>query len=138
MQIRYPVVRVLAALALTFVFAFAALAATRAPAKIPFAFEVRGELLPAGEYEVIANTSTNVVYLIGPDGHQRAAMSIPMGNPNAPSKSKIVFEHDGDTYQLTEVWLSGVGGRKVQNGDRKAAPAVKGATLRRIEISAGD
>lgn len=138
MQNRYPVVRVLAALALTFVFAFAALAATRAPAKIPFAFEVRGELLPAGEYEVVANVGTNVVHLIGPDGHQRAAMSIPMGNPSASSKSKIVFEYDGNAYQLTEVWLRGVGGRKVQNGDRKAAPAVKGAALRRIEISAGD
>jgi hypothetical protein len=138
MQSKRFVLRVMAALALTFVFAFAALADTRAPVNIPFEFELRGQTMPAGRYEVTTSTSSGVVSLVDPSGRQHASLTMPLGNPNKVSDSKIVFLYDGETYLLSEVWLRDAGGRKVQQEKRKPAEISKRGVERRVEIVVGD
>ncbi|HAX44331.1 MAG TPA: hypothetical protein DCY80_17440, partial [Solibacterales bacterium] len=118
--------------------AFAALADTRAPVNIPFEFELRGQTLPAGRYEVTTSTSTGVVSLVDPNGRQHASLTMPLGNPNKVTDSKIVFLYDGETYLLSEVWLSDAGGRKVQQMKRKPAEISKRGVERRVEIAVGD
>jgi hypothetical protein len=138
MQSRKFAIRVMAAVALTFVFAFAALGDTRAPVNIPFEFELRGQTLPAGRYEVTTSASSGVVSMVDPNGRQHASLTMPLGNPGKVSDSKIVFLYDGETYLLSEVWLQGVGGRKVQQGKRKPAEISKRGVERRVEIAVGD
>jgi hypothetical protein len=138
MQSKKFAIRVMAAVALTFVFAFAALADTRAPVNIPFEFEMRGQTLPAGRYEFATRAGTGVVSLVDPNGRQHAALTMPLGNPSKQTESKIVFLYDGETYLLSEVWLGDAGGRKVQQQKRKPAEISKRGVERRVEIAVGD
>jgi hypothetical protein len=130
--------RTLAVAALVFVFALGALADTRAPANIPFDFEFRGQSFTAGRYEVTAGQGFTIVSLTAPDGRQHASLSTPIGNPNSPSPSRLVFRYDGETYQLAEIWLHGAGGKKIQTKTRTPAMTSQHATPRLVEISIGD
>jgi hypothetical protein len=138
MQIRNHVVRVLAALALTFVFAIAAAAETRAAANIPFDFELRGETLPAGRYVFQTDARTGMFSLVSPEGRKYASTGVPLGNPNAQKPARIVFRHDGETYQLAEVWLPGAVGHKVPLTERKPAEISSAAPARLVMVPVGD
>lgn len=130
--------RTLAATALVLVFALAAMADTRAPANIPFDFQFRGENFAAGRYEFAATQGFTIVSMVAPDGRQHASLSIPLGNPNVVSESKLVFEYDGDTYQLSEIWLRGAGGKKVNTTKRTPAVTSRNQLPKRVEITVGD
>lgn len=132
---RTNVIRVLAALALTFIFAMTALADMRAPANIPFDFEYRGKTMPAGRYEFTASVSGAFVSVLGPDGNQVAGLATPLGNPSVITPSKVVFHYDGETYHLAEIWLRGAGGKKLTYKPRVPAVTSQANPPRRIEIA---
>lgn len=126
---------VLAALALAFVFTIGAMAITRAPANIPFDFEYRGQLMPAGRYTFELAYGTGILSVTDPDGRQFAGLGAPLGNPNVIGDSKVVFHFDGQTYHLAEVWLRGAGGKKINYEPRVPAMTSKVKPPRRIEIA---
>lgn len=135
MKNRRTWIRVMAAVALTFVMAIGALAGTRAPANIPFDFEYRGLTMPAGRYTFESGYGAGILLVIDKDGRPHAALGAPLGNPNVTTPSKVVFHFDGETYHLAEVWLSGVGGKKITYKPRVPAVTSKVNPPRRIEIA---
>lgn len=125
----------MAAVALTFVMAIGALAATRAPANIPFDFEYRGLTMSAGRYTFESAHGTGILLVIDDTGRPHAALGAPLGNPSVITPSKVVFHFDGERYHLAEVWLSGVGGKKINYKPRVPAVTSKANPLRRVEIA---
>lgn len=135
MNNRRNVIRVMAAVALTFAMATGALAVTRAPANIPFDFEYRGQVMPAGRYTFETSYGAGVLLVIDSTGRPHAALGSPLGNPNVTRPSKVVFHFDGERYQLAEVWLTGAGGKKINYKPRVPAVTSKANPPRRIEIA---
>jgi len=76
-------------------------------AKIDFSFTAGGKVLPAGEYEIVIDTTANVVRVEG-QGNAEAALPIitrTSGEMRAnPREADLVFDVVGDTYVLSEVW----------------------------------
>jgi len=76
-------------------------------AKIDFPFTAAGKVLPAGDYEIVIDTTANVVRV---QGKGRAESVLPIitrtsGEMRAnPQEADLVFDVIGDTYVLSEVW----------------------------------
>lgn len=126
---------VLAAPALAFVFTIGAMAITRAPANIPFDFEHRGQVMPAGRYTFELSYGTGLFSMTDSEGRQYAGLGTPLGNPNVIGGSKIVFHFDGQAYHLAEIWLKGSGGKKVNYKPLVPAMTSKAQPPKRIEIA---
>jgi ABC-type glycerol-3-phosphate transport system substrate-binding protein len=76
---------------------------------IPFAFTVMGKTLPAGVYQFTAQT---------PDVIKLESVSVPglqvelpvlerLSDEMTPGNAKVVFDRNGRTSALTQVWLDG-------------------------------
>ena len=83
--------------------------------KVPFPFQVRGQMLPAGEYRVTTN-GDGVVEILGERGTKAAmfAMTVPArGQDPAGDKPTLTFKRDETNYRLTSIWASGPDGRTI-------------------------
>jgi len=83
--------------------------------KVPFPFQVRGQMLPAGEYRV-TNNGDGVVEIIGERGTRAAmfAMTVPArGQDPGGDKPTLTFKRDEKNYRLTSIWASGTDGRTI-------------------------
>ena len=83
--------------------------------KVPFPFQVRGQMLPAGQYRVTSNAD-GVVEILGERGTRAAmfAMTIPArGQDPAGDKPTLTFKRDETNYRLTSIWASGTEGRTI-------------------------
>jgi hypothetical protein len=82
---------------------------TQLIAKIPFAFGVRGQELPAGQYDVrFPNTGSGIV-LIESSGTRASTFTLtsPAGGEDpAGNQAALVFTHRDNRYVLTEIWQS--------------------------------
>lgn len=76
---------------------------------IPFNFVVAGKTLPAGEYIVgHLNPNARSVVLIQ-DMNGPASLvtgTIPIGGGDVQEKSRLVFNHYGDQYFLSQTWTA--------------------------------
>jgi hypothetical protein len=88
--------------------------AGRSKATVPFAFTLGNETMPAGEYYVERMPRGFGLMIFSPVGPGRGFATTPLGNPNATSDPRLVFEKTGGVYRLAEVWLAGsFGGNRV-------------------------
>jgi len=90
--------------------AFAQMPGTTLRASIPFAFTVKGKVLPAGEYQIRRVQDGPDVLMISSvnDQHERAIfLTEPVETRELSSKSEFVFHRYGDTYFLSEVFAGG-------------------------------
>ncbi|MGA7399899.1 MAG: hypothetical protein WCC99_14225 [Candidatus Sulfotelmatobacter sp.] len=74
-------------------------------ADVPFAFVVAGHTLPPGHY--IVNNLNEYLSIHGPQNH---GVLVPVHSAQRSvheNTSKMVFHRYGDTYFLSEVWVSG-------------------------------
>ena len=81
--------------------------------KVPFPFQVHGQMLPAGQYRVTSNED-GVVEILGERGTRAAmfAMTIPAsGQDPAGNKPTLTFKRDETNYRLSSIWASGTDGR---------------------------
>ena len=84
--------------------------------KIPFAFEVGQQTLPAGDYKLTLDWSSNAVTIDG--GNHEHAFTV-IETRLAPHQhsdendARVVFDRVGTTYILSEVWEPGVDGALV-------------------------
>ena len=84
--------------------------------KIPFAFVVHGQTLPAGDYRV--ETEGPVVLLRGEHGNKAGAVftMVPArGNDPAGDAPVLTFTHVETQYRLDTVWQSAAKGGSVRN-----------------------
>jgi hypothetical protein len=102
--------------------------------KVPFAFKVGHELLPAGDYEVRFDEleAPGVLKVRSEDGHHGAFVLVDKTDPpNGSDKPRLLFDKEDGTYVLTEVVgteagqaVQVLGTHPVQGGEpAEAAPA---------------
>src|SRR5258705_3811254 len=83
--------------------------------KVPFPFQVHGQMLPAGQYRVTSNED-GVVEILGERGTRAAmfAMTVPAhGQAPAGDKPTLTFKRDETNYRLSSIWASGTEGRTI-------------------------
>ena len=88
---------------LSLLLAAAAIAQTRVSAAVPFAFQVRGQQLPAGTYSISKGEGTNIITI---QSHKNGSSVMTLATPGlSGNKSyKLVFNHVGGKYFLSQVW----------------------------------
>ena len=76
--------------------------------KVPFAFTVRDQVLPAGEYRIERSAEDPAVLIIkGEHGAHATVLTWATeagGEDPAGEQSALVFTHDADGYRLKDVW----------------------------------
>ena len=87
-------------------------------AKIPFDFEVNGQSFRAGQYKVQMDAmvgTADVVSVSGQDGRSFAfALTTPAsGHDPRGNEPILVFTRRENTYELSQVWQSGMSGREL-------------------------
>ena len=78
--------------------------------RIPFAFNVGNNTLPAGDYTVtVINPSSDrrVLRLRRKDGRASAVIQTTGTESNEPADAKLVFNRYGDTYYFTQAQMAG-------------------------------
>jgi hypothetical protein len=80
-----------------------ALAQSREGGSVPFAFQVSGEQLPAGNYSVTKQTGSNFITI---QNLKTSSSVMVLGRPElSGNKSrKLVFHHAGGQYFLSQIW----------------------------------
>lgn len=82
---------------------------TQLIANIPFTFVVRGQELPAGQYDVRFPNSGSGIVLIESSGTGASTFMLtsPAGGEDpAGNEAALVFTHRENRYVLTEIWQS--------------------------------
>src|SRR5687768_4131882 len=122
-------------------FGFLAVSAASAQAdvlqvQVPFAFEINGQLMPAGEYRIERHANTGSVLLIRGEQTNQPSLfivTIPaMGHSPAGDTPVLTFSPDGTRHRLTGIWESGSAGHEISGADDESALAQVIVVGRRI------
>ena len=108
--------------------AYAHFPGTAIRATIPFDFNVRGKILPAGEYEIqrITDSPDGLVIRNVNDKHDYVMFETESVEPRTiPNRDEIVFHRYGDSYFFSEVLTAG------EETGRELAPSRAERQLRR-------
>ena len=85
--------------------------------KVPFAFTVEGQAMPAGKYRLERNdTAASVILIRGEEGARRQlfVLTTPAGGRNpAGDDAALVFAPYENSYQLVGIWESRGEGHEV-------------------------
>jgi hypothetical protein len=94
-------------------------------ATIPFNFVVGNKELKAGNYVIESLLANNALQFRGEDGDvQQIAFTVPIETNRTGNHERLLFNHDGDQYFLSQVWLSGgENGRELIPGAQEKAAA---------------
>ena len=77
-------------------------------ATVPFDFTVVNTTLPAGTYSVSVLTPDNIVRLQSADGRNSAFVhSTPLSISGGTDDTRLVFQHLGGKYFLSQIWEQG-------------------------------
>jgi len=76
----------------------------RQEVKVPFAFTVNGEQLPAGTYSISHDDEQGSALLIQGQHESVYVLTTPTSSASAHQDTSMVFTKDGDHYRLAEVW----------------------------------
>jgi hypothetical protein len=87
--------------------AISASAQTSTRVRVPFAFAAAGQTLPAGDYRVSLNESTDLVSLRGPDRSSIFFLTIP-DNRFQDERRVLRFRRYGNEWSLQEIALDGM------------------------------
>jgi hypothetical protein len=79
---------------------------TMAIANIPFDFQTQTQVLPAGTYRVVRESS-NLLLLQGPRSKGGFVITHEAIKSHASTKGMIVFDRYGDKYYLHQIWTPG-------------------------------
>lgn len=86
------------------------LSAGAARATVPFAFEVGGKTMPAGEYRFVCPTGSQIMQVIGEDGAMVQTFVREDGqNPNQ-TQGRLRFDKSGSIARLSSVVVYGRAG----------------------------
>ena len=76
----------------------------RQEVKVPFAFTVNGQEMPAGTYSVLQDDAQSGTLLIQGAHSAAYVLTAPVATGSAPQDTSLVFEKDGAHYRLMQVW----------------------------------
>ncbi len=80
---------------------------------VPFAFVAGGKLMPAGDYRVDRQESSNVLLMHGGSGNSSTFLTMAVDSYRSTDGASLVFEHDGATLVLSVIRLPGQQSRVV-------------------------
>ncbi len=94
-------------------------------ATIPFDFVVGNKELKAGNYVIESLLANNALQFRSEGGDvQQIAFTVPIETNRTGNHERLLFNHDGDQYFLSQVWLSGdQNGRELIPGAQEKAAA---------------
>ena len=94
-------------------------------ATIPFDFVVGNKELKAGNYVIESLLANNALQFRSEGGDvQQIAFTVPIETNRTGNHERLLFNHDGDQYFLSQVWLSGdENGRELIPGAQEKAAA---------------
>lgn len=128
--------------AVLFGFGFLVLAAGTASAdvlqvQVPFAFEVSGQLLPAGDYRIERHATSGTVVLIRGEQSNQPSMfvvTIPSVGPSPAGNTPVLTFTPGETrHRLTGIWESASAGHEIPGaGDDESRVAQVVVVGRRV------
>jgi hypothetical protein len=76
--------------------------------RIPFAFAVGDQLLPAGEYTIRVAAMPGTLSFRSANGRSNIFIhSLPLYRQTASDKYKLVFHRYGQRYWVSEIWTAG-------------------------------
>lgn len=85
--------------------------------KVPFAFVVHGQTLPAGSYRLERDPmDPSVVVIRGEKGNTTSVMAVTMpvgGHDPAGDKPALTFKRNASEYQLVDIWNGPDQGREI-------------------------
>ena len=77
-------------------------------ATIPFNFVVGNKELKAGDYVIESSLANSALQFRSEDGGvQQIVFTVPIESNRTGNHERLLFNHDGDQYFLSQVWLSG-------------------------------
>jgi len=76
-------------------------------AHVPFAFEAGGKLLPAGDYRISKEETSNVLVMQGGSGNSAAFLTRYVEQAKRAGSATLIFARDGSTTTLSEIRLPG-------------------------------
>jgi len=85
----------------------------RITVNVPYAINVNGTNLPAGDYEIRQHESaaggSRIVHFYSDNGMklETTAMAIPTVDNRTPEQTKLILEHFGSDYYLNKIWVQG-------------------------------
>lgn len=88
---------------------------------IPFGFTVGNQSFPAGDYTISSVGSQHLILLQSTNGAHVTFAGTNAKYVREPSAySKVVFQHSGTAYFLSEIWKQGdITGRELVGGNRR-------------------
>jgi len=99
---------------------------------IPFNFTVENQTLPPGDYTISASDfyAQSFIWLQNSDGKYIAVVRThPRYAPSPSAKTKLIFQHSGGEYFLSQLWTHGSSsGREVQLSNRAKGLARNGSS----------
>lgn len=96
--------------------------ATGVQGNVPFAFQVGGKTMPAGEYRVerVSIPDESILIIRCTDsGDAALAPTLSVDAKNGAAQPKLVFHKYRNIYFLSEVWTGDTRGRKLYKSDRE-------------------
>jgi hypothetical protein len=109
-------------------------------ADIPYAFVVGDKTLPAGKYTIKLADDTNLNLFVVRSTDGRTAAFFPTQDVQAnqtPRQTELVFNKIGDTYFLSQIWLTGSKlGEEVEKSKAEQKLEVGGMTSERHSVAA--
>jgi hypothetical protein len=76
-------------------------------AHVPFAFEAGGKLLPAGDYRISKEETSNVLVMQGGSGNSAAFLTRYVEQAKLAGSATLIFARHGATTSLSEIRLPG-------------------------------
>jgi hypothetical protein len=142
---KHSILRSTAILGLFFMLAIASVKTqtpSRVEVNVPFDFSAGKATLKAGSYSIKRN-SANLLTIRSADGKTTAVVNAPLtiGSRESKAGERLVFNHYGDRYFLSQVWLNVDTGRQLftSGEETKAARdyrlANNNAKPQRVEIA---
>ena len=92
--------------------------AVREEVKIPFAFVVNGQELPAGTYDVREDDAGESALLLQGEGKSVFLLTAPVRKGAPPQDTSFVFAKDGTHYRLSEIWNDEGDGMKIVDASK--------------------
>ena len=85
--------------------------------RVPFAFVVQGQTMPAGQYQLVRDGNDPAVVLIrGEKGNRSTMLALTRpaaGHDPAGDKPAVTFTRVENQYRLSGIWDSGLEGQEI-------------------------
>jgi hypothetical protein len=118
-------------------FASAQTATPMAEVTIPFAFQTPTQVLPAGTYHVVLESS-HLIRLQTSDSAGGFVLTHDAIKAHAPANGTVVFARYGDKYYLRQIWTAGntVGSEcNKSRAEKESVLAMNTQALRSVELA---